>query len=298
MTNKHTLSLLFLIIVTIVGCGIARQVATLQEEAELEYTTGNYSDALNLYEQVIEMKMSRNREISGETWYRAGIAAWETELRHRAIEYLVNAGRKDYYSEEGYYILAKAYREIDNLSLEITNLRNYLEKYPDGRKADDMRIRLFDTYLETNNHEGALELWQYLENMASGNPDILENWFILNSRLDREEKLKDIALKLYNADNKNVIAIEYLGDHYFWIAESRYQEEMKAYEENHTRRQYRQLLSAMDTINEQFRLSRDYFEQLMDIDPKPVYAEYLRNIYKRFGNKERADYYHQRSLEL
>ena len=298
MKEKYTLYILLLVIVTIAGCGTARHVATLQEEAELEYTTGNYIDALDLYEQIIELKKDRNLEVSGETWYRAGIAAWENELLNKAIGYLVNAGRKDYYSEEGYYILATAYREIDNLSLEITNLENYIEKYPDGSKADEMRIRLFDAYLESNNHEGALELWKYLENMAPGNPDILENWFILNSRLGREDKLKDIALKLYNADNKNVTAIEYLGDHYFWIAENRYQKEMKAYEENHTRRQYRQLLSALDTINEQFRLSRDYFEKLMDIDPQPVYAEYLRNIYKRFGNEEKADYYHRRSLEL
>lgn len=298
MNHKHAIPLLLLVLVTMAGCGIARQVAALQEEAEAEYSAGNYSDALELYEQVIELKKSRNREAEGETWYRAGISAWETGQRDRAIEYLVQAGRKDTYGEKGYYILATAYREIDNLSLEITSLENYLEKYPDGGKADEMRIRLFDTYLESNNLDGALELWQELEALAPGNAGLLESWFELNRHLDREDKLKEIALKLYDADNKNVTALEYMGDHYFWLAENRYQEEMTAYEENQTRAQYRQLLNALDIINEQFRLSRDYFEKLMDINPRPAYAEYLRNIYLRFGNDEKAEYYHQRSLEL
>ncbi len=298
MNYKHIIPLLVIILATIAGCGIARQVAALQEEAETEYNAGNYSDALELYEQTIELKKGRGREASGETWYRAGIAAWETGLRDRAIEYLVQAGRKDRYGERGYYILATAYREIDNLSLEITSLENYLEKYPEGEKADEMRMRLFDTYLESNNLDGALELWHDLEELAPGNASLLESWFILNRRLDREDKLKDIALKLYEADNKNVTALEYLGDHYFWLAENRYQEEMAAYEENQTRAQYRQLLNALETVNEHFRLSRDYFEKLMDIDPSPAYAEYLRNIYLRFGNDEKAEYYHQRSLKL
>ncbi len=289
----------FLFIAAIVGgCGIARQVAALQEEAGSEYSAGNYHGALELYEQIIDLKKSRSHEASGETWYRAGIAAWETGSRNRAIEYLVQAGRKDRYGEKGYYILATAYREIDNLSLEITSLENYLEKYPDGGKADVMRIRLFDTYLESNNLDGALELWQYLEDLAPGNANLLESWFVLNRRLEREDELKDIARKLHEADNKNITALEYLGDHYFWLAENRYRQEMTAYEENQTRAQYRQLLNALDIINEQFRLSRDYFEKLMDINPGPAYAEYLRNIYLRFGNDEKAEYYHQKSLEL
>lgn len=298
MLHHYKIYVLLVLAIAITACGISRRVAELEEPAETAFKTENYRDALNYYEEIIELKNSRDHEISGKTWYRAGVSAWELEQTGKAIEYLEQAEREDYTSETGFFIMARAYREIDNLSLEITSLENYLQNYPDGKSADEMRIRLFDTYLESNNLDGALELWHDLEDLAPGNAGILESWFILNRRLDREDKLKSIALKLYDADNKNVTALEYLGHHYFWLAENRYQEEMDAYENNRTRKQYRQLLDAFDLINEHFRISRDYFEQLMDINPRPAYAEYLGNIYLRFGNDEKAEYYHQRSLEL
>ncbi|TVR68440.1 MAG: hypothetical protein EA408_13560 [Marinilabiliales bacterium] len=295
-TAQTTLSVILLLAI-VAGCGPARRITALHEEVEAEYNAGNYRIALELYEEIIELEKSRNREADGETWYRAGISAWETGHRNKAIEYLVQAGRKDTSGERGYYILATAYREIDNLSLEITNLENYIDNYPGGDKADEMRIRLFDTYLESNNTDRALELWEDLEELAPGNAGLLESWYELNRHLGRDGKLKDIARDLYNADNTNLTALEYLGDHYFWLAENRYQEEFTAYEQNQTRAQYRQLLNALETINENFRISRRYFEKLWEIDPRPSYAEYLRNIYLRFGNEERAEYYHRRSLE-
>ncbi len=297
MNYKHAIPFLLLAIATMAGCGPARRILTLQEEAGSEYNAGNYRKSLELYEEIIELEKNRNREADGEIWYRAGIAAWETGHLNKAVEYLVHAGRKDTSGERGYYILATAYREIDNLSLEITNLENYINNYPGGDRADELRIRLFDAYQESSNTDRALGLWEDLEELAPGNAGLMESWYELNRTLGREENLKDIARDLYNADSTNVTALEYLGDHYFWLAENRYQEEFTAYEQNQTRAQYRQLLNALETINENFRISRDYFEQLWEIDPRPSYAEYLRNIYFRFGNEERAEYYHQQSLE-
>ncbi len=296
MYYKNIIPLLFLVLATMAGCGIARQVAALQKEAEAEYSAGNYSDALEHYQQIIELKKSRNQEASGETWYRAGISAWETGQGDRAIEYLVQAGRRDKYGERGYYILATAYRETDNLSLEISNLENYVDSYPDGDKINEVHKRLFDTYIESNNHDLAMELWPALKAMSAEDPELLEGFFNLNRELDNEEKLKDIAEQLYSIDNEKTTALQYLGEHYFWKAENRYQEEMAAYEKTHTRRQYRQLLDALDEINEQFRISRDYLERLWEISPSPQTAIYLRNIYIRFGNEEKAEYFHKYSV--
>jgi hypothetical protein len=103
-----------------------------------------------------------------------------------------------------------------------------------------------------------------------------------------------VSEKILKMDRNNTLALEYLGEHYFWKAENRYQEEMKAYEANRTTRQYRQLLAALDEINKEFRLSRDYFMRLWNQNPESRYATYLRNIHLRFGDDERADYFQKR----
>lgn len=295
MTIHLRFSLLVLIAILATGCGISRQVAEINENAETAFDMENYREALSYYEEIIELKKRRNREISGKTYYMAGVSAWELQQTNKAIEYLVQAEREDFTSETSFHILALAYREIDNLSLEITYLENYVDSYPEGENIDEMRKRLFETYIESNNYDLAMELWHDLDELSAKDPELLEKYFILNRRMENENMLKEIADKLYRLDKNNTIALEYLGEYYFWKAENSYQDEMTAYENNKTRRQYRQLLEALDTINEHFKLSRDYFERLLEIDPDPRYYEYLRNIYIRFGNEKKAEYYKRQS---
>ncbi len=295
MQNSRHL-VLFILIIILTGCGISRRAAELHQNAEASYASGNFENALDYYEEVIELKVSSGHEIDGKTYYRAGVSAWEIQHTGKAIKYLDQARRRDFTNDTSYYIMALAYREIDNLSLEISNLENYVDGYPDGEKINEVHKRLFETYLESNNLDPAIELWPEVKEMSAEHPELLEGYFTLNRELDNEEKLKDIAEQLYNLDNENTTALQYLGEHYFRIAETRYQEEMAAYEENHTRRQYRQLLDALDEINEQFRISRDYLERLWEISPSPQTAVYLRNIYIRFGNEEKAEYFHKYSV--
>ena len=107
----------------------------------------------------------------------------------------------------------------------------------------------------------------------------------------------DIAHTLIKLDPKNIDALEILGTAYYRMAEDAYQNEMKDYENNKTNRQYRHLLKALDEINENFRIARDYLERLYEINPTPRHATMLGNIYTRFDNKQRASYYYGRSKE-
>jgi Flp pilus assembly protein TadD len=62
-------------------------------------------------------------------------------------------------------------------------------------------------------------------------------------------------------------------------------------------KQYRQLNDALKTINADFKRARDYFEKLYRVNPDPRYATYLGNIYTRFSNKQKADYYYGRAKQ-
>lgn len=65
---------------------------------------------------------------------------------------------------------------------------------------------------------------------------------------------------------------------YYWKAENRYQAEMKAYNENKTRKQYAELLKAFKIVTNDFKQSLEYYTKLYNLYPKPEYAKYLGNI--------------------
>ena len=294
LSNNYKILLLMLAVI-VAGCGPARRIGEMQESAEEAWEMQNYQEALFFYEEVIDLKTGRGNEVSGNTYHRAGMAAHETGHTRKTIEYLGKAHRNDYGTDRSYYILADAYRKIDNLSLELSTLEKYNDIYPEGERIDEVRERLFEVYVEINNSEEALDIWALIEHRASDDPELLEKYFTLNKQLEKEAELDDIAGQLLALDSNNTAALEYLAEKYFWQAENQYQQEMKAYEQDQTRGQYRQLLDALDEINRKFRISRDYFERLYNIDPSRRYAEYLMNIYIRFGNDERAAFYRQRA---
>lgn len=277
------------------GCGVSKRVGELQGDAREAFESDKFSEALEYFEELIDLQSARRGDTDGFIWYGAGISAWETGQALRAIEYLDQAARRSYVTERSLYVHALAFREIDNLSREINKLETYAGEYPDGDHMDEVQKRLFATYLESNNHDLARELWPFLESRSEDDSELLEGYFILNRDMGNDERLAGIARKIEKLDRDNITALEYLGDHYFWKAENSYQEEMAAYENNRTTRQYRQLLGALDEINEQFRISRDYFEKLWELKQDPRYAAFLRNIYLRFGNEGRAEYFNKRS---
>lgn len=283
------------VLILLAGCGISRQAAELQNSAETAMENEDYAAAMEYYDDLIELKKGRNKEIGGETWYRAGITAWELDQTSKAMNYLEQAERNDYTTEESFYILSQVYREIDNLSLEINSLESYITNYPDGEYINEMRKRLFVIYVEMDRNDSAMELWNQLEDFSKEDAGLLEGYLVLMDNLEKEQEARATAQQLLKTDSDNIQALEYLGEYYFWNAENRYQEEMKAYEANKTTRQYRQLLDALDEINAQFRISRDYFSRLWNIDPTPQYATYLRNIYLRFGDEEKAEYFDKRA---
>jgi hypothetical protein len=293
--QKYKTGVLLLLAVYLSSCGISRHVSEIQMLAEEAFEMNEYETALAHYEEIISLKTARGQDVDGRIYYAAGISAWETGDTGKTVDYLRQAHNNGFATEASYFALSGAYREIDNLSLEISHLEGYADKYPDGARIDQVRIRLFEVYIESNNDIAAIELWPEIEKHAREDARLLEKYFLLNKKLKHENRLEGIAKKLLDLDGENIHAIEYFAESNFWEAENRYQDEMKAYEKNRTAGQYRKLLAALEEINEKFKISRDYFERLFAKEPSSRYATYLMNIYIRFGNEERAEFYRKRA---
>ncbi len=278
---------------------IITSCATTQliEQGKKAFEQENYSETLQALEQVIESKENSGKNAKGTIYFKAGKSALELEQIDKARIYLESAEPTEYESPELYASLAKVYKIIDNLSKEINALEDYHNKYPQGEKINEISIRLFETYVESENWDLAVDLWPEIKKQAQSDANFLAGYLIVNKNLVNNKTCDKLALQIFELDDENIIALEWYAEKFFQEADNLYITEMKAYKNNRTTSQYKRLLNALDKVYPTFRKSRDYFLKLYQINPKPEYAEFLGDIYTRLGNKQKANYYYNKANE-
>jgi tetratricopeptide (TPR) repeat protein len=279
-----------IILLLLAGCSGGRYLE-LTRTCESEFEKGNYGESLSLAEQLIGEVESKGKTAPGETYALAGFSADALGQHDKSLEYLTKAEKLQYSSERLYLSLAGNYRHIDNLSKEITALGSYLEKYPDGSEITAVRERLFQTCLESENTELAGELWPRLDSASRRKTGVLETWLNLNLMMENDATCDSLADVILEKDPENESAMKWVAETSFWRAENEYLAQMKAYKANRTHKQYAILLKAFKQVNADFRKSRDYFEKLYRLHPKPEYAGYLGKIYTRLEDEQKARYY-------
>jgi tetratricopeptide (TPR) repeat protein len=291
------ISLLFL---GFISCNVLRPVVVEvdpEQAASEAYMAGDFETALAEYEALIAAQRERQEEVNGHYFKCAGLAAFELDETTRALDHLERAQHTDAVDDLTYAALAKAYRRIDNLSREITHLENYLNNYPDGTEAPAFRLRYFETLVESRQWDEAYALWPQLDEPSRESETLINQFYQVNLALGHEEAADALAEQLIALNPDNYDALDRLARRYYDRADARHQKEMAAYDRNRTQRQYAQLLEAFDVLNQDFRKSLTYFLKLYDINPTREYASYLRNIYTRFQDDERARYYRQQMGE-
>lgn len=283
--------LTLMIFASLFACTPGRQLTQIKDQANEAYIAGDYGKALTLYEEIIIKQKEGGELADGESLKRAGISAWETGNTTKALEHLEAAKHTQAANSQTFAILAQAYRSIDNLSREITNLEEYINRFPEGDKSREFGQRLFITYVESMNWDKAVSLWQSIDSEDQQKEDLLNGYFTVQKNLGNESNADELAKELLRKNDNNVNALKWLAEKHYWLAENRYQSEMKAYENNRTNRQYARLLEAFEILNTDFRISLNYFLRLYKTDPSPAVARFIGNIYMRFDDKKKADIY-------
>lgn len=290
---------IFLYFLLFVGCAIMRPPVVEVDEDQVAreaYIEGDYELALAAYEQLIEEKRNRQEEVDGVYLNHAGLSAFALGQTSVALDHLERARHTDAANDKTFAALALAYREVDNLSREITHLTNYLEKYPEGELVGAFQVRYFQTMAESRHYQEAYDTWPKLGAEAHDDAVNIHHYYEVNVALGHEEEADALAEAILRLDPDHVEAMDRLAKKYFNRAEKRYKEEMAAYDRNRTNRQYARLLEAFDELNKDFRTALGYFLKLYELNPGSEYASYLHNIYDRFNDDERARYY-RRQIE-
>ncbi len=277
--------------VIISSCATSNQMSSTKAAADKAFTEGDMKTALAGYEKVIAGYENSGKSKECDVYTKAATAALNIGDIDKAAKYFEKARYTASENAGTYWGMATCYRKIDNLSKEMLALQDYKEKYPQGDKMDNVNLRLFEIYTQTENWEQALNIWPQIKNSADTSSKIITDYFVINQALKNNKVCDSLANVMLKTDKNNIPALEWIAKKHYRKAEDLYQKEMKAYNKHKTRKQYARLLKALDKVTADFKTSLKYFKKLYSLQPMPEYARYLSNIYNRLDDKAKAEYY-------
>ncbi len=286
-----------LVLSMIASCSGGIDIVKMKENGTRAYQAGDYDSSLTIWKKIIHYNLKRNNDVGGDIYTEAGKSALALGQTDEAIHYMEKAEKTGYESPDLYAAQASVYKKIDNLSKEIMALEDYYQKFPEASGINEIKIRLFETYVESENWPLAIDIWPELQTLSEERPELREGYLIVNRELGNGKVCDEIAEKLIYADPDNTIALEYLAKKYYWKAENLYKSEHDKYYKNRTRKQYAKLVKALKRVTADFKVSLKHFEKLYKKNPLPEYAKYIGNIYGRFDDEEKARYYHNKAKQ-
>jgi len=293
---KALLGIILISSVTLSAHPLAR--TKKKDKALAAYEARDYAKALALWKKTIAKYESRNKQKKCRVYTKAGQTAFRLKNWDEAKNLLEKARYTASENARTFYYLAKVYQKIDNLSLEIDALENYVKKYPDAPHIQTVKKRLLATYVESENWNQILSLWQKIAPASRDSIFYRNAYLAAQAGLKHTKEADSLAAIILKTHPNNKVALKWRAGKYFELAENRYQSEMKAYKIHHTNAQYVKLLKAFKIVTLHFKRALIYYRKLYHIKPTAAYASRLGTIYMRLDNKAKGKYYIQMAKKL
>ncbi|WP_340112374.1 tetratricopeptide repeat protein [Maribellus mangrovi] len=275
------------VLIFLAGCSSTSQLTTLKSNAENFENAGDHSQAFKAWKSYLDQ--TSIEEVTGAEFAKAAQTAYKAGQTEQAISWFDQARYKSFSSADMYQTLGAIYRNQDNISKELSALEYYTENY--GTENSEVNTRLFSIYSEIDEFEKAENAWDEMSASEKNTENHLVNYLVINEKLENEAIADSVATEILKINPDQPDALERMAKKYYWAGQNRYDREMKAYEQNKTRKQYRILLEELDKVTADFKKALPYLKKLWKQNPGKEYAAYFANIYARFGNEEKAEYY-------
>lgn len=288
---KKSLLIFLLPLVIFVSCGGPKQTISYQDLAKTSFSEGNYQQALNEFQSYLNEQELKGEEPDSRVYSAMAEAHFNLGNMNEAERYYDWAMTKNAVSQNLISKMTEHYKEIDNLSKEITALEYYQNHFANGRDSLLMKNRLFETYVISENWNKADQLWNDLDENTQSKESYMQMYFDVNKQLEREKECDQLALQLLELNSRNREALEWMAKKYYNLGENRYQSAMSAYNKKKTNKNYNILLKELDQVTADLKKSLKYFEILWEMEDGEQYAIYMANIYARFDDKAKSQYY-------
>jgi len=276
-----------IVLLLLISCGTTKLTTTGKSEASTYEAVGNYTQAVTSWTSYFSILPIEN--IEGEDFAHAAVTAFKAGNNSQAVSWFDQARYKNYSDAEMYKTLAKIYEADDNLSKELSALEFYTEHF--GDDDTEVNSRLFELYTEIDSKEKALDMWGKMNQESQNTESNLEKYFKLNSVFENNAVCDSVSNVLLEKNPQNIVALEWFVKKYYWAGQNRYEREMAKYNENKTRKNYNVLLKELDLVTADFKKALPYLEKLWKQNTSKEYASYFANIYARFGDEKKVEYY-------
>ena len=281
----------FIILAILAGCSgskvIAPAAVSHKTIAEKAADDGNHALATEAWKQYFRGQPIT--EISGADYAEAAQIAFKINDENLAVSWFDQARYKNFASAEMYSTIAKIYRSQQNISKELNALEFYSTNFTEN--LNDLNTRLFEIYFEIKMNDKALEIWDKMDSKAKNEISNLKSYFMINREFENAVVCDSVSQIILQIEPENTDALEWNGEKYYWLGENRYKREMEKYNNNKTNKQYKILLAELDLATADFKKALPYFEKLWKIEPGEKYAGYFANIYARFGDEAKVNYF-------
>ncbi|HPE75239.1 MAG TPA: hypothetical protein PLC80_04085 [Draconibacterium sp.] len=255
--------------------------------AENEMAAGNFAQAVNAWKQYFSQ--TPLEQTTGDEFARAAQSAFKAGDQTQSVNWFDQARYKNFADAEMYLTLAKIYNSQQNISKELSALEFCKSNFADNLNAVNMR--LFEIYSEIKMFDEALVSWSEMDENSKSEISNLKKYFSINKAMENTDICDSLSLVILDKEPANVDALEWNGNKFYWLGENRYQREMEKYNKNKTNKQYKILLNELDLATADFKKALPYFEKLWTIEPGEKYASYMANIYARFGDENKVNFY-------
>lgn len=274
------------ILFTVAGCKTAVNVAAYRQNAEAAAETGDYVIATEQWKQYFD-QVPADEQPGGEVYALAAETAYEAADPEQSLEWYELARQKGYDDPSMHLTIAEIYRNMGDVSMELSALEAFKEKSPD--EDPEVNTRLFEIYYSSNQQEKALAAWHAMPDTEKRTAERLETFYTLNKKLGNEATADSASLALLEVDPDNIDALTRHAQLNYEKGEARYQREMKSYQAKPTSGNYQTLLRGLKAASVDYRKSLQFFEKLWEVNPddRGQYAAYMSNIHVRFNDKER-----------
>jgi hypothetical protein len=288
---KKTSLYYFVLVLLALSCNTPKQIVDHRQQAESFYAEGDYDKAIAELNKYLDEQKINETNADPKVYNDLAKLYLMTNNFSQAERYYDWAMTKNAVTEDLVAEMSNYYNEIDNLSREITALEYYRDRFPAGQDIVEIRKNLFNAYMKSENWHAALEIWPVLDEEIKNTENYTQHYFKLNKEIENNELCDELAEKLLAFNENNQEALEWTAKKYYYLGENRYQAAMKAYNKKKTTRNYNILLKELDLATVDFKKSLKYFNQLWEKEDGKQFAVYLANIYSRFDDKAKSQYY-------
>lgn len=269
------------------ACSTSKVITNGKTEAVAFEKANDYKQATNAWLKFFNE--TSIEEIEGIDFASAAKTALKAGDTATAKGWFDQARYKNYADSSMYLSIANVYKAEGNMDKELSSLEFYCENYGVGN--DYVNSRMFAIYSEFAIYDKAETAWKNMTDKSKQELNNVEKYFKVNKKLKNKTVCDSLANVLLNLEPDNKNALEWNAKKYYWAGQNRYTKEMAKYNKNKTRKAYKLLLAQLDIVTADFKKALPYLNKLWKEERTKDYAQYLANIYARFGDDKKATYY-------